>query len=41
MDLWIVLQTVPSVLKGEGQTAADPDDLGTDEAAAANPPGNG
>jgi lipopolysaccharide/colanic/teichoic acid biosynthesis glycosyltransferase len=41
MDLWIVLQTVPSVLKGEGQTAADPDDLGTDEAAAANPLGNG
>jgi hypothetical protein len=36
MDLWILLQTVPVALRGEGQlvgqTAADVDDLETDEA---------
>jgi len=32
MDLWIVFRTVPAVLKGEGQSTSDPDDLGTYEA---------
>lgn len=38
MDLWILLQTVPVALKGEGQlvgqTAADVDDLETDPAGS-------
>jgi lipopolysaccharide/colanic/teichoic acid biosynthesis glycosyltransferase len=32
MDLSIVFQTIPSALKGEGQSEADPDDLGPEPA---------
>ena len=34
MDLRILLLTIPSALKGEGQSEADPDDLGADGAVA-------
>ena len=38
MDLWILFQTVPTALKGEGQvigqTAAEIDDLGPAEAGS-------